>query len=69
MNLKLAWVSVFGKLKPATIAAWELSEAELKLLEAQTAQEYAASIISYNERRIKRLREYLANLPKTDGKQ
>ena len=62
MNLKLAWISVFGKLQPAAVAAWELGEAELKLLEAQSAQEYAASVIIYNEARIKRLRAYLAQL-------
>ena len=65
MNLKLAWNSVFGRVDPAALAAWELHEAELKLLEAQSAQEYAAAIIIYNKARIKRLREFLVNIGET----
>ena len=62
MNIKLAWNSVFGRVDPAALAAWELHEADLKLLEAQSAQEYAAAIVIYNEARIKRLRAYLVNI-------
>ena len=53
---------IFRRLTPAEVAAKELAEAELSVLEARTAQEYAASIILYNETRIKRLRAFLAKL-------
>ena len=53
---------LFRRLTPAEVAAKELAEAELAVLEARTAQEYAASIINYNETRIKRLRAFLAKL-------
>ena len=42
------------------LAAKELQTAEVSLLEAQTAQEYAASIVDYNTKRITRLRKFLA---------
>lgn len=55
------WRKVFRKITPAETAAHELGDAEMALLEAQTAKEYAASIIGYNEARIKRLRAFLAS--------
>jgi hypothetical protein len=55
---------LFRRLTPAEMAAKELADAELLLLEARTAQEYAASIVAYNEARIKRLRAFLAHLEK-----
>lgn len=55
---------VFRRLTPAEVAAKELGDAELSVLEARTAQEYATSVINYNEARIKRLRTFLANLEK-----
>ena len=53
---------IFRRLTPAEVAAKELADAELSVLEARTAQEYAASIINYNETRIKRLRTFLSKL-------
>jgi len=53
---------IFRRLTPAEVAAKELADAELSVLEARTAQEYAASIINYNETRIKRLRAFLSKL-------
>ena len=53
---------LFRKLTPAEMAAKELGDAELAVLEARTAHEYAQSMISYHEARIKRLRAFLANL-------
>jgi hypothetical protein len=37
------------------VIAIELREAHLKMLEAESAVEYAMSIVEYNEQRIKRL--------------
>ena len=50
------------RITPAEVAARELAEAELSMLQAQTAREYAESVMSYNQARITRLRKYLATL-------
>jgi hypothetical protein len=39
------------------IMAAELREAQLRKLEAETAAEYAKSVVQYNEQRIKRLEQ------------
>lgn len=52
---------MFRKLTPREMAARELSEAERNKLEAQTAVEYAQSVVSYNDNRIRRLRRYLSD--------
>ncbi len=44
---------------PLMNATKELRDAELALLEAQTGAEWAQSVITYNEQRIKRLRKFL----------
>ena len=38
----------------------ELREAQLRKLEAESAVEYAVSVVQYNEKRINRLQERLA---------
>lgn len=50
------WKVLFRKMTPTEMAARELAEAELRLLEAQSAVEYAQAIVTYNQTRIKRLR-------------
>ncbi len=52
------------RLTPAQMAATELAEAELHRLEAHTAMEYASSMVSYEDARIKRLRKFLADAEK-----
>ena len=52
------------RLTPAEKASSELADAELSRLEAQTAMEYAASVVSYQDTRIKRLRKFLADAEK-----
>jgi hypothetical protein len=37
----------------------EMQEAQLRKLEAESAVEYAVSVVQYNEKRIKRLEERL----------
>ena len=49
------------RMTPAEVAARELANAELEKLAAQSAQEYAASIVAYNTTRIKRLKSILAD--------
>jgi hypothetical protein len=57
-----AFRRAFRRITPAEVAARELAEAELSMLQAQTAREYAESVMSYNQARITRLRKYLATL-------
>jgi len=48
--------------KPRTIREVilkELQEAQLRKLDAESAVEYAVSVVQYNEKRIKRLEERL----------
>lgn len=49
----------FRKLTPIELAAQELVEAEISKLDAESAAEYAKSVVEYNAARIKRLRAYL----------
>jgi hypothetical protein len=58
------WKRLLRRLTPAEVAAKELADAELALLEAMTGREYAQSVVDYNEVRIKRLRSFLAKLEK-----
>jgi hypothetical protein len=45
----------FKKPSPLEVIAAELADAHLSKLEAETAVEYAQSIVSYNKTRIERL--------------
>jgi len=47
----------FKKPSPLEVIARELAHAHLEKLEAETAVEYAQSIVDYNINRIKRLNE------------
>lgn len=51
---------LFRRLTPCEVAARELALAELDRLNAQSAVEYAQSVVAYNDARIKRLRKLLA---------
>lgn len=51
---------MFRKLTPIEVASAELADAELAKLQAQTAMEFAASVVDYNSTRITRLRKFLA---------
>ena len=55
-----ALLRAFRRPTPAELAARELADAELLLLSANTAKEYADSVIAYNVARIARLRDYLS---------
>jgi len=55
---------IIRRLTPAEMAATELAEAELHRLEAHSAMEYASSVVSYEDARIKRLRKFLADAEK-----
>jgi hypothetical protein len=49
-----------------TLALRELEEAKRRLLDAQTAREYADSMCKYRESQIKRLTAYLHNATADD---
>lgn len=59
------WITLikraFRRLTPIEVAARELAVAELSKLEAQSAVEYAQSVVTYNDARIKRLKKMLAD--------
>lgn len=53
--------SMFDTPTAEMLALKELEESKRKLLEAQTAKEYAESMCKYREAQIKRLTAYLHN--------
>lgn len=55
---------IIRRLTPVEMAAAELADAELHRLEAHTAMEYASSVVSYEDARIKRLKKFLADSEK-----
>lgn len=57
---------VLRRLTPLELATRELAEAELQKLTAQTAQEYAASVVGYNTTRIARLKNFIASQAKEE---
>lgn len=65
MNMIQQLKKLTRRLTPVEMAATELAEAELHRLEAHSAVEYATSVVSYEDARIKRLRKFLADAEKT----
>ncbi len=64
MSITQQFKRLTRRLTPAEMAAAELADAELHRLEAQSAVEYASSVVSYEDARIKRLRKFLADAEK-----
>lgn len=64
---KMKWREIIREaLRPRTnkeIMEQELRQAELAKLEAETALEYACSLVKYNSLRIQRLQERLKEIP------
>jgi hypothetical protein len=57
----IAWLkSLFARPTPLEMIAAELAVAHLAKLEAETAVDFARSVVAYNDARIKRLQAYLA---------
>lgn len=50
---------LFSRPTATKIAEEELRNAEQALLEAQTAMEYATALVSYNQSRVARLRDFI----------
>ena len=68
--LKQIWNELRLLLKsvtPSQAIVWELAEAEMALLRAETGVEYAQALVTYNKNRVKRLKAYL-NAPTTEEK-
>ena len=51
--------TILRKITPLEMATKELNETELRLLQAQTAVEWAESQVTECQKRIKRLRAYI----------
>lgn len=66
--IKRLWHFLFKLPTPFAMATSELEDAERSLLEAQSAAEYASSIVAYNQARITRLRKYINQLTKEEAK-
>ncbi len=63
--IKEIWTELRLLLKsvtPSQAIVWELAEAEMALLRAETGVEYAQALVTYNKNRVKRLKAYL-NVP------
>ena len=65
MTLTQQFKRMARRLTPVEMAAAELADAELHKLEAHSAVEYATSVVSFEDDRIKRLRKFLADAEKT----
>ena len=52
-------MQLYRKPSPLAMAVRELTEAEHALLVAHTGKEWAEMSVTYNEKRIARLREYI----------
>ncbi len=50
---------LFSRPTATKLAEEELRNAEKSLLEAQSAMEYASAIVSYNQNRVARLRDFI----------
>ena len=51
----------FRRPTPLEVIAAELANAQLAKLEAETAVDYAVSVVRYNDTRIKRLEQHINN--------
>lgn len=58
---------MFKRITPLQAIANELAEAEMQLLKAETGVEYAQALVTYNKNRVKRLRNYMAELNTTEN--
>ena len=58
-------ISIWVCIKQKIWLLKHMADAELHRLEAHTAMEYASSVVSYEDARIKRLRKFLADAEKT----
>ena len=59
MNWLQQIMAVFRTPTAEAMAVQELAEAKRGLLQAQSAQEYAAALIQYNSDRVSRLTQYI----------
>ena len=64
MTIKQQFKRMARRLTPVEMEASELADAELHRLEAHSAMEYASSVVSYEDARIKRLRKFLSDAEK-----
>lgn len=58
-NLMLQLKELFRRDTPQEAGLFELAEAEMALLKAETGVEYAQAAVMYNKSRVKRLKAYV----------
>ena len=61
MNLIALFKSYWRTPTPLEMVAKELAVAHLEKLQAETAVDYAVSVVRYNDTRIKRLEQHINN--------
>lgn len=61
MNLIALFKTYWRTPTPLEVIAKELATAHLCKLEAETAVDYAVSVVRYNDTRIKRLEQHISN--------
>lgn len=61
-------MSIWKAPSPESIALRELEEAKRSMLQAQTAKEYAESMVKYHDARIRRLTQFLKDAHTEDRK-
>ena len=61
MNLLQLVKERFRDPTPLEVIGRELAEAQLEMLQAETAVDYAESIVMYNKVRIERLNQHIAD--------
>ena len=61
MNLLQLFKEKFRDPTPLEVIGRELAEARLEMLQAETAVDYAESIVMYNKVRIERLNQHIAD--------
>lgn len=64
--MKKTLIQLFTKPHPIELAGRELAEAQRELLACHTAVEYAKAMVTYNEDRIARLKQFLSGTHRPD---
>lgn len=62
------WKDAWAKPTPVELAAVELVDAERAKLVAETGRDYAESQVAYNTARIARLKKFINQATKEEGK-
>ena len=59
MKLFKSFAKIYSKPDPVDVAANELVDARLELLQAESGVEYSLALVDFNKKRVMRLETYL----------